>query len=431
MDISQYAAISCQAVGLVLSYLFGLIIYAIQNYSTSKIEELIKGLPEEPRARITRLDARWQELYDTTIFFRLVANMMVVVPLFSYGFAFSSLRKSLVAFAAIIGVLVVLAVVGYIIPRGVSRLGEEAIFMRFAPMVNYASYLMYPFTAASRGAERLVGRLAGGKRQPMDSLSEEEILDIVSDGEAQGVIEEQERDMIEKIFRFDDVPVGEVMTQRTGLTVIPASASLEEATRLAVDDGHSRFPVVDGDRDNVIGILYVKDLLKHWGDASVRAKDVRSIMRPPFFVPETKGVAELFADFKTKQIHFAVVLDEYGGTAGVITVEDIVEEIVGEIVDEYDYNEKEMEIRRRADNVFEINAKVEIGKINAELGLEMPIGESYGTIGGLLLEKLGHIPIPGETAAVGNCTLKVLDADARSVKMIELTVASRPGMPEA
>ena len=421
-----FQAILCYAAyigGLVLTFFFGLLVYAIEHYSSSKYEVLIEKLGEKAKRKAQYFDNNWLDLLSVAAFLKLASIAFLFVLLVLGKPSFESLPSMGLFLLLLVALMYVFS---YEAPKHAAKLGEEEIFLKYAQFLTLLMFPLYPVVLFRKGIEWFTGKLTGRKAESPDRITEEEILDIVSDGEHEGVIEEQELEMIENIFKFDDLPASEVMTQRTAITTINADASLEEAAKLAVLAGHSRIPVSDGDKDNIVGILYVKDLLKYWKDKESVSIAVKRIMRDAYYVPETKPISRLFSDFKQQHIHFAVVLDEYGGTAGVITIEDIIEEIVGEIEDEYD-KDSSLIITSAPDGSFVINAKTPIEEINSRLEYRLPESDSYDTIGGLVLEVLGHIPVGGENITVGDYEMTVLEADARSIKKLSLKFVERIG----
>ena len=403
--------------GLVLSYFFGLVVVATENYSSSKIEEMLESASDRSKAKAKYYDGKWKEILTTAVCCRIAANIVVFYPLFFIDYRPTTMLAN-VLLAVLLIVLIFLF--GYVFPSVYAKRGEEAIFLRFAPVLYALSIPLYPLVRIQLLSDRLVGKFTGRRLEGSDSLTEEEILDVVSDGEFEGVIEEDELEMIENIFKFDDVPVSEVMTPRSRMIVIDGNATLQEAATLALDAGHSRIPVYTDDKENVIGVLYAKDLLEYWGDPSSAEKRIKQIKRKAFYVPETKKISDLFKEFKSQHVHFAVVLDEYGGTSGVVTIEDIIEVIVGDIEDEYDVDHDVQIVRLSAD-MFSIDARIEIEDVNESLSVNLPVSDKYDTLGGLMLNELGKIPVPGESISIGRYKLTVLESSARNISRISLT----------
>jgi CBS domain containing-hemolysin-like protein len=223
-------------------------------------------------------------------------------------------------------------------------------------------------------------------------ISEEEIRHLVDIAEEEEEIEEEERELIHSIFEFGDTVVREVMVPRPDMVAIRADASVDEALKTIIDAGFSRIPIYEGDTDNIIGVLYAKDLLKRVHENKDGVK-LSSLGRAPTFVPEQKKVSELLREMQDQRVHMAIVVDEYGGTAGLVTIEDLIEEIVGEIVDEYDKEEPLVE--PIDDNTIRVDAKLPIDEVNELLGVELPHDE-WDTVGGLVFGLTGRVPVAGE-----------------------------------
>lgn len=248
-------------------------------------------------------------------------------------------------------------------------------------------------------------------------VTEEEIQSLIDEGELEGVINQEEHAMIDAVLDLGDTKVREVLVPRTEMIALEKESSLENALETIIEAGHSRIPVYDSDIDNIVGILYAKDLLKSWGCSSDEV-DLPSVMRKAFFVPESKAVNELLREFKTKRVHMAVVVDEYGGTSGLITIEDILEEIVGEIQDEYDLDEV-VSLRKLDDGSIIFDARYTIDDFEEETGAVLEKGD-YDTLGGFVIRFLGHVPAIGEQFTFSAFEFIVEDADARRVSKIRV-----------
>ncbi len=248
-------------------------------------------------------------------------------------------------------------------------------------------------------------------------VTEEEIHSLIDEGEQEGVINQEEHAMIDAVLDLGDTKVREVLVPRTEMITLEKDSSLESALETIIEAGHSRIPVYDGDIDNIVGILYAKDLLKSWGCTSEEI-DLLSKIRKAFFVPESKAVNELLKEFKTKRVHMAIVVDEYGGTSGLITIEDILEEIVGEIQDEYDLEEM-VSCRKLDDGSIMFDARYPIDDFEEETGVVLEKGD-YDTLGGFVIRFLGHVPVIGEQFTFSTVEFVVEDADARRVSKIRV-----------
>lgn len=278
-------------------------------------------------------------------------------------------------------------------------------------LIRVLSALMRPFMKLCDFISDGIMRLFGNDPKALDeTVTEEEILHMVGEGEELGVIEETERDMITNILDFNDTTVSEVMTHRTDICAVSKSATIEDVTSVAAEEGFSRLPVYREDIDAIAGICYAKDFLPYVGKPVPSFIHLRDMLRPAYFIPESKKCSQLFREFQERRIQIAVVVDEYGGTAGLITLEDLIESILGNIQDEYD-NEAE-EIFRVSENEFTVDGTTSIDEISDLTGVELPEGD-YDTIAGLVTDLLGRIPKEGEHPSV---QVKNLDITVLSVE---------------
>jgi CBS domain containing-hemolysin-like protein len=279
----------------------------------------------------------------------------------------------------------------------------------------------------------LVRALGGTERPQAGYLSTEELKMLVETGSEQGGIEEDEKEMIHGVIELAEKQVHEVMVPRIGIRAVEVTAPLAEVLDLIVRAGHSRVPVYEENLDNIVGILYAKDLLpylKRNGEPSLEI-DIRKLARPAVYVPETKRVDELLHEMQAAKRHIAIVVDEYGGTAGLITMEDVVEEIVGEIQDEYDTEEALVEaLEEDGETAFRLDGRVSMDDLRDLFGLpdaEEEDEEAYDTVGGFVVHREGRIPLPGTIVPFGDVTLTVDVAEPRRVAKV---IASRPQPPD-
>ncbi|MDQ3127562.1 MAG: hemolysin family protein, partial [Chloroflexota bacterium] len=271
----------------------------------------------------------------------------------------------------------------------------------------------------------VVNRLLGIRDIDHSQISTEELKLFVERGGEQGILEAEEEQMINSIIELGSRRLHEVMIPRIAIVALAASATLDEAIDLVVEEGHSRIPVYEESIDEVVGILYAKDLLPILKSSSGPRPALRSLLRTPVFVPESMTIDDLLHEFQRRKVHIAIVLDEYGGTAGLLTIEDLLEEIVGEIQDEYD-TEEPMIVRlsegeARVDGRADVDDLAEIFDI--ELALEDE--DEYDTVGGLVYHRIGGVPSPGDVVEVDGLTLTVETIDGRRVGKV-LVVRKRP-----
>jgi len=263
------------------------------------------------------------------------------------------------------------------------------------------------------GFLKMLGRFLAGRKP----VTEEEIQELMNAGEEEGLINEEENEMIRSIFALRDTVVREIMVPRTDMASISVDATFRDVLNSIIECGHSRIPVFDGTIDNVIGLVYAKDLLKYWG-MEESAVVLRKILRAPYFIPETKNLEELLHEFKKKRIHIAIVIDEYGGTSGLVTIEDLLEQIVGDIQDEYDLEEEWLV--EGDDGAAVVDARLPIEELEEHFGIEIE-REKFDTVGGLIFHLTGRIPSEGEEVETGPIRLTVLEADARKIKKVRIT----------
>jgi len=307
------------------------------------------------------------------------------------------------------------------IPWTIAQLWAEPFLYRTWKVWRIVSRLTWPVVVCGDFVDVVLHRLAGRPRQlPDEETFEEEIRSIVTEGHREGLLEEDAREMIEGVIELSDAVVSEIMTPRTDMVSIHVGLNLEEAAQFAVQATHSRIPVFDKNRDDIVGILYGKDLLPQLIKEPVqRVKTLKEIVRPPHYVPETKPVDAILQEFQKTHNHMAIVLDEYGGVAGLVTIEDVLEEIVGEIADEYDSDLVEG-IRQIDSRTCELLARVHIDEINDRLHIELPEDGDFDTIGGFVLSQLGRVPAVGEEVRYGNIKITVLEVTPRRIERVRL-----------
>jgi len=260
----------------------------------------------------------------------------------------------------------------------------------------------------------LVSRFLTGRKK----ITADEIHELIEASEEEGLVNEEESEMIRSIFSLRSTVVREVMVPRTDMACIAADATVQEMLATIIDCGHSRLPVYETTIDNIIGLLYAKDLLKYWGEEQERVQ-ARTIMRPPYFIPETKHLEQLLQEFRRKRVHLAIVIDEYGGTSGLITIEDLLEQIVGDIQDEYDQEEALFELN--TDGSITADARMPVEDLEEHFDMEIE-RDKFDTIGGLIFHLTGKIPATGDVIDGAGLRLTILDADERKIKRVRVAL---------
>lgn len=295
------------------------------------------------------------------------------------------------------------------------------------------AYLCWPLALVARlvhvAAHRLAGRHDQTEEDQEEAL-EDEIRAIVSAGLRDGLLEAETREMIEGVMDLGDVHVAEIMTPRSDIDALDINLEWSETLRFVVDVGRTRIPVYQDKLDNVIGILFVKDLLPELArDCPMTSPiSLRDLLREPWFVPESKAVNDLLREFRRTRSHMAIVVDEYRAVTGVVTIEDALEEIVGEIADESD-SEEDIELIRLDDTTLEVDGRVHIEELNEQFGLMFPQAEDFDTIAGFVVHELGRIPRPGEVIDVHPVRMTVLKATPRRVERVRLEWLPQPETP--
>lgn len=333
---------------------------------------------------------------------------------------------------------ILLWIFGVVLPNAIARHAGEATVYAWSPVIRVAYILTRPFQAVSRVVDEAVRRLSGKSDQDEAEALQEEILSVVDEASEEGQFDRVERDMIQAVVKFRDKTVAQVMTPRIDIEAMEFSNDLGEVAKTIRSVGHSRIPVFEGDLDHIVGIFYVKDLMK-WlagdhagGSRGGKTFDLRAVARPALFVPETKTIRELLTELLKKRVHIAIVADEFGGTAGLVTIEDIVEEVFGDIQDEYESgNDESPEIKVHVgQRIAEADARAYIDDVNADLrplGIEIPESEDYDTLGGFVTVSLGRIPAKGESFAADGVRVTVLAAEPTRVTRVRI----EPSIPNA
>lgn len=289
-------------------------------------------------------------------------------------------------------------VFGELVPKRVAMQKPEKTALAITGFINVFAKVFAPFvwllTKTTNGVLRLFGV---DPNHTGDEVTEEEIRIMVEEGEEAGVVDESEKQMIDNVFELNDIRIREIMTHRTEICAISVEDDINDAVELAIEQGYSRIPVYEDTIDDIIGMIYVKDLLKFVTGKVPKDFDIKSILRSVYFVPDTNTADEVLRELQKRRQHIAIVLDEYGGTAGLITMENLLEAIVGSIQDEYD--DEDEEIVKVDENVFDIDGSSDIQEVSESIGCVLPEGE-YSTLAGMLIDKLDRVPEDGETPVV-------------------------------
>ncbi len=409
-------------IATLLGCYFATLHVCLKRFSRSRLLEQLQQAGRE--AWFADFMANRSENLLATAVLRMLCTLAVLLAVLLWvewiGFQPGQLWTYVIAFA-ISGVL--LSVFGVSVPEFWASYSAEkflAVSMRFIRIIEL---LFRPITKMLKLADPVVRRLSGyDEDEYSDSELSDEVLSVVEDRDEAGEVDESQRDMLEAVFEFKSTTVDEIMTPRTDIKGIDAASDLKGIKACIIENGFSRFPVYEETVDNIIGILYAKDLMpfiKANGEEPP-AFDIRKVMREALMVPETRSVSSLLEELRAKHVHIAIVLDEYGGTAGLVTVEDIIEEIVGEIEDEYETDETPEAIRKIDDRTFEVEARLYVDDLNDEIGLEIPEDEDYDTVGGFVFAQFGHVPTVGESFEYSGTRISVIDAERTRVNRVRI-----------
>ncbi|MEZ6071355.1 MAG: hemolysin family protein [Pirellulales bacterium] len=415
-------AVGLAVASLCVACLAAIAAQSLRQFSRRRLEEMCR-----PRQR-DRLFGQILLHHDRTA---LGADLLFIVAASAYAASIArtlSMRTPPVTtgqWASVLGVIllafVLLVAAAHWLPNALRRVYGEWFLVHTWGLWRCILWALTPLVWGADFVNTVVHRLAGRPQRPANEDDfEEEIRAIVTEGHREGLLEEDAREMIEGVIELSDADVSEIMTPRTDMVCMNVGLNLDEALQFINDVGHSRIPVYGKNRDDIVGILYTKDLLP-WVAAGedLTKQPIADIMREPYFVPETKPLDALLKAFQQTRNHMAVVLDEYGGVSGVVTIEDVLEEIVGEIVDEHDEDLVEG-IRMIDERTSESMARVHVDEINDRLGLKLDEDGDFDTIGGFVFSELGHIPNVGESVVRGNVRITVLEVTRRRIERVRI-----------
>ncbi|MBV8782429.1 MAG: HlyC/CorC family transporter [Phycisphaerae bacterium] len=406
---------------LAITFAFSTVSYALRDYSRVKLAAAFE------QANKTRLLQRVLDQTSDLIFVtatgRVVANLAIFVGM-QRTFRLLGWGETLQDLLAIVitGVTTIFFSVAF--PHALAEHAAERIIVFAArPLLAWRLALL-PIAMLMHSIDDMVRQIIRGPQttqtEQMEEDIQQDILSAVEEGAAEGVVDEQERAIIKSAITFVDTPVTDVMTSRADIIGLPVDATLEVARHTIERSGHGRLPVFEASLDKIVGLLYARDLLQFLGDSP--QFDVRAVMRPAWFVPETKSLGALLEEFRDRDAPFAVVLDEYGGTAGVVTIEDLLEQLLGRISDENEPHGSELLTRLDAQTA-EADARIYLDQLNRIMKLDLPEDAGYDTLGGFVSTTLGKIPARGTSFNYGRAKFTVLDAEPQRVNRVKIELA--------
>jgi magnesium and cobalt exporter, CNNM family len=402
-------AVAGTAVSLVLVGFFALSAFVVAGLTRGRYQHLLEEDPEraKPIADLLEGQAEYQLAFGS-------ARTLAVAAAAYCGAVILGWLTEGGQFALVIGLAFALLVASHVLPRAMVAGHSEDVAAGLALPMRIAGALLSPLTWL---VVRLVGLRArlgphgrGGEAEARPT--QEELRDIIGER----VVEEDELEMIDSIFEMEETTAREIMVPRMDMEALPTTATARQALDAVMAHGYSRLPVFDGTVDNVVGILYAKDLFPVVL-AGELGEPVRKFLRPAYFIPESKKVDELLSELQSRRVHIAIVVDEYGGTAGLVTIEDLLEEIVGEIQDEFDFEEDKIVSESEGEATFD--ATVSIDDVNDTLDLDLE-AEGVETIGGLVYERLGKVPVVGDELAVDGARISVVATTGRRIRRVKV-----------
>ena len=418
-------SLSIIVICLLFSAFFSSAETAITSLGTLKVKHLIKqlGKPAKPLQLWIHSPGR---VITTILLFNNVVNILASSVTTQLVYQYSASRA--VGIATGITTFWVL-IFGEIIPKSFAKAHAEKVAIFSMKIIQFFYFITYPLIRVLSGfAERVIQIASKGtKTEPL--ITEEEIEFIVSEGEKAGVIEDIKKDIIEGAFDFDETRVREIMTPRTNLSALPFNSSLTSVLSEIIKTGHSRIPVYRDNIDHIIGVVLAKDLLKIFAvKEDIKKLSVKDIIREPIFAPESQSIMEVFRKLQETQSHMAIIIDEYGGTAGCVTMEDILEEFVGEIQDEFDSEEEK--IKKTGTNSYEVAGAIHIDDFTDYFELEEKDIKKYfedqdaDTLAGLMILIIGQMPKPGQKVQLASLNLEVLSVSKRRIQRVKVITSS-------
>lgn len=398
---------------------------ALRIFSAIKLKDAFGARrgEEKHKRHFENLVSNSEKLYLTCSLYRLVFNVCILVTLLAFfrettpgGMRIADYIKFFVAATAIV------AIFSLVVPHAWAKYAGEKILSRTHEMLFFftflASPILYFFTLHDRIVRKLTGTMETSPQEQQEE-KEEEFLTELELHKIHGAVDAEEQQMIENVLKLSERYAGEIMTPRTDIAAVEVNSDLQSVLKTITTAGNNRFPVYEGTIDNIVGLLYAKDLLNEIGKDAAQFK-LRDKLRPAYFVPQAKPLRALLREFQKKKLHIAVLLDEYGGTAGIITLEDILEQLVGEIADEYKKTAPQP-IKEIDTNTVEVDARTNIADLNRQLEMNLPESEDYDTIGGFIFSHLGCIPKTGKSFDYENRRFTITSAEPRKIKKITIS----------
>ena len=406
---------------------------AFEHASENELRALAENENRDCEKALAFIDKHERNFYNACWLIRGIAWIVTGI-LFASGplnwileTSGNTMTKSIVIAVSTIALILLIILFTYILPDRLGNRNTEKKFYRLFGFMQAITYILIPLSVLLEGLCALLLFPFGIKLKDLESnVTEEEIISIVNEGQEQGVIDDDEAEMISNIISFDEKQTKDIMTHRTKIVAVDAEMSMEEALKFMAGEAFSRYPLYVDDIDNIIGVLHLKDIAKCYVSEESSSKRLKDIARKPFFVPDTMTIDELFNQMQAKKNHMAIVIDEYGQTAGLVAMEDILEEIVGDIEDEFD-NEEQMIIKAK-DGSYILRGEADLKEVAEETGIEIKESdlEDFDTVNGLIISLLDRIPSDGERENVtyGDYTISILEVRNKMIRKCRVTKAN-------
>ncbi len=384
---------------------------ALREEHSSKSKKIVALLDDQKKLLIAILTGNTVVNISSAIVATLLTVKLAAEFHFSEGWSL---------FIEVVVVTFILLIFGEITPKVLAVKHPVRFAKRVVFLINLVYLGLYPISAALEQFTIYFSRIFNLQKKE-NFLSEDELKALIELGEEKGTIQEEEKEMIDSIFEFGETTVREIMVPRIDMICVEVRTPLDELVKKIQEAGHSRIPVYQERIDNIVGIIHAKDLIPYLVKAE-KPKSLKELTRPAYFVPESKKIDELLREFQQERTHMAIVVDEYGGTAGLVTLEDVIEEIVGEIQDEYD--REQPLFRKIAENIWLVDARIDIAEFNENFPEPIPEDEDYESLGGFIFSIIGSVPEEKESISYGNYTFQV--EKLKGQRIVHVKVIYRP-----
>lgn len=419
MSIDPGPQIIIVVVSLFLSLFFDLLQFSYNYLNSYKIDSLNENgqISERQKKELKTIIDDFAAVRGALTLLDFFSNSLVIFSSVLLGFYYYG-KNGAIGFM-IIGVFLIL-IIGENLPYYISLANFEKISLKFIRFTRIITRILHPLVFLIKAISEMMAKIFGfDKTKEEPKITEDELYNAMNLSKDEGLLDVEEYGMIERVFEFSDISVKDVMTPRTEMATVSIDDTLEEIVDVFQDEGYSRLPVYEKDIDNIIGIIHIKDLIPYFKDRKLI--DINEILRKPIYSFEAQKTTELFNQMRINNSTMAIVLDEYGGTEGLVTIEDLIEEIVGEIDDEHDVEVVEDSIKKLNNNSYELEGKLRLEELEEIMGIKLE-SEEMETVGGFVTEKLDKIPDEGEIFIYNNLEFRVLKLDKNRIDKLKMTI---------